>query len=455
MDRLDEQVDAYVVRDGAAHRPAGFPFVRVDRLLASFAHEAAGDEFRWQAWGQRLLALDREARSAETAQLPAQALRALAVDDTAAAMARVQACGASLWSALSDDPPARERLRRAAAVPDDYSPVLRTLGLYPLTRLPFYSGVARELNHWQTRWDAAPRTGDPRFLRYRHADAAADGTTTAQWVRALPRDALGIPQPDADTARRLLAAHAPVLEIETTGRHDRPGRVRWGHGPAPEVDTSEPLVYQRIAHTRLGNETLLQLVYGVWFTERPPRSGLDLLAGRIDGLVLRLTLGSDGRVLMFDSIHPCGCYHVFVPAQTLRPRPAPPRQEWAFVPTTLPVLLPGQRLRVRVSAEDHQVIGLAAEPLTAPDNGVVAYRLEDDNDMRALPTPQGTRRSVFWSNGIMPGTERGERVLFWPMGIESPGAMRQWGRHPTAFVGRRHFDDARLIEERFERVPAN
>jgi len=49
----------------------------------------------------------------------------------------------------------------------------------------------------------------------------------------------------------------------------------------------------------------------------------------------------------------------------------------------------------------------------------------------------------------MPGTERGERALFWPMGIESPGAMRQWGRHPTAFVGRRHFDEPRLLEQRF------
>ena len=33
--------------------------------------------------------------------------------------------------------------------------------------------------------------------------------------------------------------------------------------------------------------------------------------------------------------------------------------------------------------------------------------------------------------------------------------MRQWGRQPTAFVGRRHFDDADLIERRFEwREPA-
>jgi hypothetical protein len=35
------------------------------------------------------------------------------------------------------------------------------------------------------------------------------------------------------------------------------------------------------------------------------------------------------------------------------------------------------------------------------------------------------------------------------MGIASAGAMRQWGRHATAFVGRRHFDDADLFEKRF------
>jgi hypothetical protein len=39
------------------------------------------------------------------------------------------------------------------------------------------------------------------------------------------------------------------------------------------------------------------------------------------------------------------------------------------------------------------------------------------------------------------------------MGIRSPGAMRQWGRHAVAFVGRRHFDDPRLIEALFEQQP--
>jgi hypothetical protein len=35
------------------------------------------------------------------------------------------------------------------------------------------------------------------------------------------------------------------------------------------------------------------------------------------------------------------------------------------------------------------------------------------------------------------------------MGVRDAGAMRQYGRHATAFVGRRHFDEARLMERYF------
>jgi len=68
-----------------------------------------------------------------------------------------------------------------------------------------------------------------------------------------------------------------------------------------------------------------------------------------------------------------------------------------------------------------------------------------------LPDPAGGRRSLYGPDGLVAGSERGERWLLWPMGIASPGAMRQWGRHPTAFVGRRHFDDPYLIDGAFER----
>jgi hypothetical protein len=54
----------------------------------------------------------------------------------------------------------------------------------------------------------------------------------------------------------------------------------------------------------------------------------------------------------------------------------------------------------------------------------------------------------------VPGTDRVERLVTWPLGIESAGAMREWGRHATALVGRRQFDDADLIERRFELLPS-
>jgi len=449
LERLDDQVDVHAVRDGGAARVPGVRFLRVDRLSASFASEAGSGEVAWAAWGQRLMALDEVARTAETANLPPAALRALEVPDAPAAMARVRRCAPHLWAALSADAGARERLRQAAVVPDDYSATLRGLGLYPLTRWPFFSGVVRELRQWQARWDAAATTnGLPAgWMRYRPApteNTAAPGQgLAAPW----PHDALGIPALDDTVVRRLLAIHAPVIDIETAADHDRPGRMDWGASPAPEVDVRAPVVYQRIAHTRLGGRTLLQLVYSVWFTERPARGPADLLAGRVDAVVLRLTLDETGRVLLLDSIHGCGCYHVFVPAPSLVLRAPPdPDVEWAFLPAQLPPLSPGQRLRVRISSGDHQLVGVSA------DEGVdhaVPYALLEEDALRSLPTASGGHRSAFWSSGIMPGTERGERVLFWPMGIESPGAMRQWGRHPTAFVGRRHFDDPFLLDQRF------
>ncbi|MCY1545663.1 hypothetical protein D9M68_816150 [compost metagenome] len=49
----------------------------------------------------------------------------------------------------------------------------------------------------------------------------------------------------------------------------------------------------------------------------------------------------------------------------------------------------------------------------------------------------------------MPGSERLERWLLWPSGVASPGAMRQWGRHATAFIGRAQFDDPHLLGRYF------
>jgi hypothetical protein len=79
----------------------------------------------------------------------------------------------------------------------------------------------------------------------------------------------------------------------------------------------------------------------------------------------------------------------------------------------------------------------------------VTYRFADYDELRSLPRGASGRRSLFGPDAIVPGSERGERFFFWPTGVPCPGAMRQWGHHATAFVGRRHFDDADLMERYF------
>lgn len=104
----------------------------------------------------------------------------------------------------------------------------------------------------------------------------------------------------------------------------------------------------------------------------------------------------------------------------------------------------------------------AARRAPGPDSGTGArpaqdarrYALRDEHELRSLPLaqPPAERRSLYGPDGLVAGSERGERFLFWPMGIASAGAMRQWGHHATAFVGRRHFDDVDLLEQRFVRA---
>ena len=107
----------------------------------------------------------------------------------------------------------------------------------------------------------------------------------------------------------------------------------------------------------------------------------------------------------------------------------------------------GSRTVLTIASATHYIEGVGFEQGA---DSLVRYRFRRYDELRSLPRPGGERASLFGPQGLVSGTERPERYLFWPMGIASAGAMRQWGRHATAFVGRRHFDDADLLERRFE-----
>ena len=452
---IDVEIDAGKVRDAQDSRVAGFPYLRTSRLLSSFRGEAAASPRALHALVDRMQALDLQARRHEIANLPQERLPAppgaSAAQAGNAALRRAQDCAQLLREIDLAVPERRAALLERATVPDDYSAFSRVLGLYALTKVPFSQGVRRYQDTVRADFarDLTPPPGGwvVRFAPPPPLEIDRD-LVAAMLVRAA-EDPLGIPEPSRRELHALFAAYAPSFEIEVTGDHDRFGELRLMRGAAtPMVDAASAAVYTNLAWTRYRGRVLLQLVYTIWFPQRPSDGSLDILAGKLDGVTWRVTLDPEGEPLLYDAMHPCGCFHLFFPTPRAEPIPAPGGEvEWAFVPQRLPALLPGERPLVRIAARTHYVERVS---VVKGADSLARYELRPYDELRSLVDMAGGRRSVFGPNGLVAGTERPERFLFWPMGIASAGAMRQWGRHATAFVGRRHFDDADLIERRFK-----
>lgn len=484
LDELDRLADTTSVRDGGEFRVPGFPYLRVDRFTASFRQQAAADPAGsgavYPAWVERMRQLDAQARRIETANLPADAFPVLRQSGRGEIGARVDSCGRLLVAEHASQPPMRAALVERAVVPDDYSVTRRALGLYPLTGIGFAASVRNWQQHARQVFAAqrrSPQSGQLAFQRYAPPDAPASAAAALVAARAVlaasPPDVLGVPQIPADGLERLFNAYAPTFEIATAADADRIGTLQWidlkglvmaGSDPHwLDVDTTQPVVYRRLAFTRQGRSVLVQLVYSVWFGERPMQEIGDLYSGRIDGLVWRVTLDEQGEPLIYDSIQPSGRFAMFFPTGRVLAKPVPadePLGEWAYSPIDQPIerwvgasAVAG--LALHVSSQNHQVvgIGLPGAAWGEPIGQNPPYRMIDADRLRMLPLPGGGHRSIYDAHGVVPGSERLGRYFFWPMGIANAGAMRQWGRQPTALIGRRHFDDADLLERRFERLP--
>ena len=445
--RLDDAIDRTGVRDAEAYRIPGYPYLRANRFLASFRQQVEGDPAAFSVWQWHLRRLDARARTYELGNLPSQSLIALGVADRPAAVGLTDRCATLLATLDLGTPEGREALVRRAQVPDDYADWKRAVGLYPLVRWPFFE-FAKGWEHEATgmfRLAALRSSEDSGIVRYQPRDEGLSAPQIAELFSRTQRDALGIPLLSPHDRTALIATLAPVFEIETNGDYDRIGPLQWGATESPQVDISRPTVYQRLAFTRYGQNTLVQLVYSIWFPERPKTSWLDPVAGTLDGLTFRVTLDPSGRPLVYDSIHNCGCYHMFLPTPRVTPLlPPDSGVEWAFIPRQLPIIDAPRRVLVRVTSGNHYLTDARSD---AGGTGRT-YSLVDDRELRTLPVAGGTR-SAFGPDGIVPGTDRGERFVTWTLGLDDAGAMHEWGHHATALIGRRQFDDADLIERRF------
>lgn len=417
---LDDAIDRSDVRDVGAYRIPGYPYLRVDRFTASFSPVADSSDATFAAWLARLEALDRTARLDEIANLPdtAATLGIAAPADVARLTAR---CAVTLRQRDLASPGARAQLAARARVPDDYHDWERLVGLYPLVSIPF----ARSIDAWeiQAKSQFQRAGGDPGavpIVRYAPQGEPADAAKLTKIVTGARRDALGIPTPIAADRTTLLQAYAPVFAVATGGSYDRIGPLVWRGGEAPSVDTGRPAVYQDLAFTRFDDEVLIQLVYTVWFPERPTSGPFDTLGGDLDGVVLRVTLDDQGRPLVYDTIHSCGCFHMFFPTDRLVTRPAPEDQrEWAFVPAVAPAATPPQRIVVTTESATHYVVHVGLD-----DGGATTrYTLIDYDSLRSLPTPRAVAvRSV--------------RTVWFPEASGASGAYSgRWGSRAPGRCG--------------------
>ncbi len=450
---FEEEVISAGRLDGQDARVSDYPYLRVNRFLYSYRDELHSNT-EFDQWATQMMGLAQEAYRYEWKNLPSEVKISLQQkhDITGSFNEKLAECGDLLWQVDRDE--AKVVLPSRVDVPKEYRTSWRWFGLYPVTSR-FVSSRVRKLHQELKQSFLLPVNGLPvkgELRRYALADS--DNPISAQAAAKILKQAsanpLAISLPKQEKLNLLLSRYAPIWEVDQVTDDDRIGQPYWTDEKYPRVDLSKPALYSYITHARFDGQVLLQLNYTIWFPARPLTGMFDLFGGRFDGITWRVTLDQDGQPLMYDTMHNCGCYHQWFPSDrlVLREEEAMAELEPPLV-ITAPVLNRGERMALRINSREHFLVNIYSASSLNTD---IVLEMIPYNRLRSLGGEEGARRSLFDSNGIVPGSQRAERWLLWPMGVLAPGAMRQKGRHVIVFAGERYFDEAHLIEQFFKRA---
>ena len=450
----DQVITKAGVVDAGASRIPGYPYIRVNRFLSSYRNEEM-DHDSFNSWVNHMQNLAMEGWRVELGNLPAPEREKLTLQANDIALPNMSLnetlnyCGNILRAVDLDKKSKREDLKSKAVVPDEYNSWQRVIGLYPVTALAFRTGIDR----WHAKTSdlyARPLsdlTVSGRLIRYSPStnNVQLSPLEVSRIIENSSHNALKIPVTSAHDRRMLFDNFAPVYEVDTVNNDDRIGTAELDKDNVPQVNTDKVKIYHHLSYARVKDHVLLQLNYTVWFPSRPKTSSFDILGGHLDGLTWRVTVLPDVNPCLFDSIHNFRCYHLFFPTQFATVLPHKQSlDEPAFIPQLLSIRS-FDRPIIRIAHRTHYIDRVYYGDYSGSKN-MINYQLSDSNELRSVESGDGKHHSLFGQDGIIHSSKRGERFLFWPMGIPNPGAMRQWGHHATAFVGRRHFDDARLFE---------
>jgi len=229
--------------------------------------------------------------------------------------------------------------------------------------------------------------------------------------------------------------------------------------PRPVVDTERPASYAYVDRLPLHGRELTQLVYTFWYPEHPKlKPSLDVEAGEIEGITLRITLDPAGTPRLFETVYNCGCSHrLFVdreleqaaaaelgPPEGDRPysiqRAVDGRIDW-IVPELVD-RVPGARPMLFVRSGFHMPATVRfalpegfLDGDGEPRGESEGYELHAYRELERLPWGDGWA-SLFNDKGLVRGARRLEGLLLMPLGLLQAGQPRQRG---TQLI---HFDQA-------------
>ncbi len=444
---LDTDIDRYTHFDPALRRIPGQPLLRSNRFAASFASPDLQGE-ALQNWLQQMNSLARDGYLTEFQRLPddvkKQWQHRLAAQDVSGMLAQ---CSEVFLSKPDVD---IALLSEQAQPLSNYSNAQRFWGVYPLTKRLAASSIEKYRTEMTDRVTHGKRQRFQQSTFYRVDSASALGEN---------------PEITA-----LLRQHAPDLQVEKKGVADQLGAPVWRDDMSIELNTEAPHAYSYVSYIRYKQQVLMQLNYVFWFAARPKTSSFDLYGGDLDALVWRVTLNSQGKPVLYDSIHACGCYHLlFLPQGTaIDIRKIEGEKPLSFMLPPPHVASSTSNnyttVRLKIDSGTHYLIDATLTNenanTSANDNAIAGamdhadnqstefdrYTLQPYQQLLMLPTPVG-HRSLFGEDGIIAQSSRLERFVLWPLGVPNAGAMRQAGTHAIAFIGERHFDDPWLLDQ--------
>ncbi len=444
-----EAVDAEKVGNASAPVMRSLPLLHGNRFLTHLA-TAAESSAKIQEWTLIAAELAASTRASEN--------RNLHTPWSKPDMKRLSDCA----TAFATEPQYAEQrailVSRVQKLPDSYNRSRQYLGALVLLK-PFLERRILAGHKDEKAWFAEEENF--RQSNFYQVEALAEKVSDAEiaaWMQqAYLHNELKLPSLEDTQLDALVLKHAPKLEIEFDNDNDRIGTPEW-QSDQIIVNTNAPVLYTQNSMTQFAGRNLLQLNYIFWFSERRPRAWMDLYSGKIDSIIWRVTLDESGEVLLYDSIHSCGCYHkYFQVSEKLQIKTEPLSGEPANI-FELDDLNEDDSVVLKITSNDHYVVGVDgygdSKHRKVNENGQISwtYSLAPYASLNNISSDNGSK-SLFDSQGLITGSERLERFTLWPTGILSVGAMRQWGTHATGFIQQQHFDDAELFNNYFELRP--